>query len=102
MEMNPSEPTEERNSQLNLKEKTAILMRLNRIEGQIRGVKGQVERNEYCDHVLNQMSAIHYALNAVGRLLMENHLKTHVRSRVEQTKGALLDEMLQTLTILMK
>ncbi|MED1645893.1 metal-sensitive transcriptional regulator [Brevibacillus agri] len=100
--MNPSESTHERIGQLNLKEKTAILMRLNRIEGQIRGVKGQVERNEYCDHVLNQMSAIHSALNAVGRLLLENHLKTHVRSRVKQTNESLLDEVLETLTILMK
>ncbi|GED32041.1 metal-sensitive transcriptional regulator [Brevibacillus centrosporus] len=100
--MNPNEPIQERTSQLNVKEKTAILIRLNRIEGQIRGVKGQVERNEYCDHVLNQMSAIHSALNAVGRLLLENHLKTHARSRVQQTDGANVDKVLQTLTILMK
>ncbi|KQL49829.1 hypothetical protein AN963_09045 [Brevibacillus choshinensis] len=100
--MNPSEPTHKRSSQLNVKEKTAILIRLNRIEGQIRGVQRQVERNEYCDHVLNQMSAIHSALNAVGKLLLENHLKTQVKSRVQQNDEAITDEMLRTLTILMK
>lgn len=104
MEMKPNELTQElkRISQLNQKEKTAIFTRLNRIEGQIRGVQGQVERNEYCDHVLNQMAAIHSALNAVGRLLLANHLKTHVVSRIQQQDDAILEETLQTLKILMK
>jgi DNA-binding FrmR family transcriptional regulator len=102
MEMNPNESTHKRRSQLSAKEKTGILNRLNRIEGQIRGVQRQVERNEYCDHVLNQMAAIHSALNSVGKLLLESHLKTQVKSRVQQNDGAITEEMIRTLTILMK
>lgn len=102
--MNPNESTQEdkRRSHLNLKEKMAILTRLNRIEGQIRGVQGLVERSEYCDHVLNQMAAIHSALNAVGKLHLANHLKTNVMSRVQQEDEVIIDEMLHTLKILMK
>ncbi|MFP3392428.1 metal-sensing transcriptional repressor [Brevibacillus sp. SIMBA_040] len=102
--MNPNESTDlhQPKSHLNSKEKSAIQTRLNRIEGQIRGVQGQVERNEYCDHVLNQMAAIHSALNAVGKLLLVNHLKTHVVSRIQQKDEAILEETLQTLKILMK
>ncbi|MGG1658002.1 metal-sensitive transcriptional regulator [Brevibacillus sp. NRS-1366] len=102
--MKPNESTDlhQPKSHLNSKEKSAIKTRLNRIEGQIRGVQGQVERNEYCDHVLNQLAAIHSALNAVGKLLLENHLKTHVVSRIQQKDEAILEETIQTLKILMK
>lgn len=55
--------------------KTRNLARLRRIEGQVRGLHRMVEEDRYCADILNQVSAVHEALRAVGRELMRNHLK---------------------------
>lgn len=104
MELNPNQSSHpyKQSIYLNLKQKSDILSRLNRIEGQIRGVQGQVERNEYCDQVLIQLAAIHSALNAVGKLLLANHFKSCLISRVLHDDETIIAEMLQTMKILMK
>ena len=55
--------------------KDALLLRLRRVEGQVRGVQKMVEEERYCPDVLMQMSAIHESLRAVERILMKNHLQ---------------------------
>jgi CsoR family transcriptional regulator, copper-sensing transcriptional repressor len=57
------------------KAKEALLLRLRRVEGQVRGVQKMVEEERYCPEVLTQMSAIHQSLRAVERILMKNHLQ---------------------------
>src|ERR1043165_4155986 len=52
-----------------------LLLRLRRIEGQVRGVQKMIEEERYCPDVLTQMSAIHESLRAVERILMKNHLQ---------------------------
>jgi len=52
-----------------------LLLRLRRIEGQVRGVQKMVEEDRYCPDVLVQMSAIHESLRAVERILMKDHLQ---------------------------
>jgi len=52
-----------------------LLLRLRRVEGQVRGVQKMVEDERYCPDVLVQMSAIHESLRAVERILMKNHLQ---------------------------
>lgn len=52
-----------------------MLLRLRRVEGQVRGVQKMVEEQRYCPDVLVQMSAIHESLRAVERILMKNHLQ---------------------------
>ncbi|HEV7674918.1 MAG TPA: metal-sensitive transcriptional regulator [Candidatus Angelobacter sp.] len=52
-----------------------LLLRLRRIEGQVRGVQKMVEQERYCPDVLVQMSAIHESLRAVERILMKDHLQ---------------------------
>ena len=52
-----------------------ILLRLRRVEGQVRGVQKMVEEDRYCPDVLVQMSAIHESLRAVERILMKDHLQ---------------------------
>ena len=54
-----------------------LINRLNRIEGQIRGIKGMVEKNAYCIDILVQVSAINAALNAFNRELLANHIRTN-------------------------
>lgn len=55
--------------------KDGLLLRLRRVEGQVRGVQKMVEEERYCPDVLTQMSAIHESLRAVERILMKNHLQ---------------------------
>jgi len=55
--------------------KQGLLLRLRRVEGQVRGVQKMVEEERYCPDVLMQMSAIHQSLRAVERILMKNHLQ---------------------------
>ncbi|CAG7651947.1 metal-sensitive transcriptional regulator [Paenibacillus allorhizosphaerae] len=89
-------------TQLNPKVKLAIQLRLNRIEGQVRGVQRQVERDEFCDQILNQLEAIHSALNAVGILLLSNHLKSYATRCSSRSYESITQEMLKTLNILIK
>lgn len=55
--------------------KDGLLLRLRRVEGQVRGVQKMVDEERYCPDVLTQMSAIHESLRAVERILMKNHLQ---------------------------
>lgn len=62
--------------------KKDLTTRLNRIEGQIRGIKGMIEKDVYCDDVITQLSATQSALNSVARILLEGHLKGCVVDRL--------------------
>jgi CsoR family transcriptional regulator, copper-sensing transcriptional repressor len=61
-----------------------VVSRLNRIEGQVRGLRNMIERNEYCVDVITQSSAVRSALSSVEDIMLENHLTEHV---VHQMKG---------------
>ncbi|WP_025025929.1 metal-sensitive transcriptional regulator [Caldalkalibacillus mannanilyticus] len=82
--------------------KKNLISRLNRIEGQIRGVKGLIEKDTYCDDVINQISAIQSALNSVAKVLLEGHLKSCVLERIQEGDLEVIDEVLVTVKRLMK
>lgn len=84
------------------KTKQSLIHRLNRIEGQVRGVKGLIEKDTYCDDVLNQIASIQSALNGLGKQLLEHHLKSCVVERIEEGDHAVLDELLITINKLIK
>ncbi|GIP34002.1 metal-sensitive transcriptional regulator [Paenibacillus sp. J2TS4] len=84
------------------KAKNNLTHRLNRIEGQIRGIKGLIEKDTYCGDVLNQIAAVQSALNGVGKHLLENHLKTCIVERVQQNDETVITELLFTMNKLMK
>ena len=79
-----------------------LLNRLSRIEGQIRGIKGMVEKNAYCTDILIQVSAVNAALNAFNRELLAEHIKTCVADDIRQGKDETIDELVVTLQKLMK
>lgn len=84
-------------------EEVKLLMnRLNRIEGQVRGVKGMVERDAYCPDILMQVSAIGAALNAFSRELLDTHIRTCVAEGVRSGDDAKIDELVCMLHKLMK
>ncbi|MEK3885362.1 metal-sensitive transcriptional regulator [Paenibacillus sp. PL2-23] len=82
--------------------KSSLTSRLNRIEGQIRGIKGMIEKDTYCDDVLTQIAAAQSALNGVAKLLLEGHLKTCVMERIQAGEDEVVDELLYTINKLMK
>lgn len=79
-----------------------LVARLNRIEGQIRGIKGLIEKDTYCDDVLNQIAAIQSALNGVGKLLLEAHMRSCVIERISEGDHEVIDELLITINKLIK
>lgn len=84
------------------KVKTNLINRLNRIEGQIRGIKGLIEKDTYCDDVLNQIASVQAALNGVGKLLLEHHLKSCVLERIQEGDTEVVAELMTTMKKLMK
>ena len=80
----------------------ALMNRLNRIEGQVRGLKNMVESDVYCTDILLQVSAATAALNAFSRELLSTHIRTCVADDIRAGKDETLDELLQTLQKLMK
>lgn len=82
--------------------KKNLATRLNRIEGQIRGIKGLIEKDTYCDDVITQIAATQSALNSVAKILLEGHLKTCVLERINEGDTEVLDEVLLTIERLLK
>lgn len=79
-----------------------LINRLNRIEGQIRGIKGMVEKDSYCTDILIQVAAANAALNSFNKVLLTNHIKTCVKQDILDGKEETVDELVKTLQKLMK
>jgi DNA-binding FrmR family transcriptional regulator len=84
------------------KEYKDLINRLNRIEGQVRGVKKMVEQDVYCTDILVQVSAITAALNSFNKVLLANHVRTCVADNIREGNDEGVDELVTTLQKLMK
>ena len=82
--------------------KKDLITRLNRIEGQIRGIKGMIERDVYCDDVITQIAATQSALNSVAKILLEGHIKGCVVDRLAEGDSGIIDELVITIQKLMR
>ncbi|MCI8326555.1 MAG: metal-sensing transcriptional repressor [Lachnospiraceae bacterium] len=83
-------------------EKKDLIHRLNRIEGQVRGIKSMVESDRYCVDILTQVSAIQSALNAFNKNLLRNHIATCVAEDIRNDKEGAVEEFCDTIQKLMK
>ena len=83
-------------------EKKKLVNRLNRIEGQIRGIRGMLDKNAYCPDILAQVAAANAALNAFSKELLSNHIRSCVVNDVRAGNDEVIDELLVTLQKLMK
>ncbi len=83
-------------------EKKKLIHRLNRIEGQIRGIRGMIENNAYCTDVLIQSAAVNSAVNSFNRELIASHIKGCVTRDIRDGKEDVVDELVLTLQKLMK
>lgn len=84
------------------KEHKDLIHRLNRIEGQVRGIKRMVEEDYYCTDILIQVSAVNAALNSFNKMLLANHIRTCVAEDIREGKEETVDELVLTLQKLMK
>ena len=79
-----------------------LLTRLKRIEGQVRGLQGMVEKDAYCPDILIQVSAVTSALNSFSRELLSCHIRGCVRKEIMSGGEESIDELCQLLQRLMK
>lgn len=81
------------------KDKAALLLRLRRLEGQVRGIQRMVEEDKYCVDILNQIAAVRSALDRVGLILLENHTRGCVARAIKNDEE---ESAISELTDLMK
>lgn len=79
-----------------------LVNRINRIEGQLRGIKGMIERHAYCDQILNQVASANAALHGVSKLLLEKHMKSCVKEQLQAGDDQVIDEVLKTIFKMMR
>lgn len=84
------------------KEQRDLVNRLSRIEGQVRGIKGMVEKDAYCPDILVQVAAANAALNSFSRVLLTEHLKTCVTQDIREGRDETVEELVIVLQKLMK
>ena len=80
----------------------SLMNRLNRIEGQVRGIKSMLEKDAYCTDILIQVSAVNAALNSFNSQLLSNHISSCVAENLRNGNDEVIDELLTTLQKLMK
>lgn len=84
------------------KEYKDLVSRLNRIEGQIRGIRGMVDNSAYCLDILTQVSAATSALNSFSKVLLSNHVKSCVANDIREGHEDKLDELISFLPKMMR
>jgi len=90
--------TKERSGQ----EYKSLINRLNRIEGQVRGVKSMVEKDAYCTDILVQVAAVNAALNSFSKELLASHIRSCVVNDIRDGKEETIDELVATIQKLMR
>ena len=92
----------ERHKHRSEEEVAALQRRLSRIEGQVRGIRGMVERDAYCTDILTQISAVQSALSAVSRELLASHIRTCVVEDIRKGDTEVVDDLVSTIQKMMK
>ena len=83
-------------------ERKKLLNRLSRIEGQIRGLKGMLEKDAYCPDILTQSAAVNAAVNAFNKELLASHIRHCVVRDVKNGDETVIDELVATIQKLMR
>lgn len=83
-------------------EKKRLMNRLSRIEGQIRGIKGMVEKDAYCPDIMVQAAAVKAAVDSFNKELLSTHIRTCVADDIREGNDEVIDELLDTLQKLMR
>ena len=92
----------ERTKVRNEEEKKALINRLSRIEGQIRGLRAMVERDAYCADIVTQVSAVSAALGSFNKELLAEHIRTCVTNDIKSGESEKTEELIALLGKLLK
>lgn len=76
-------------------EKHNYIKRLNRIEGQVRGINKMIKEDRYCDDILIQISAVNSALKSLGQEILLNHMKTCMVEDINNKHYEIIDEIME-------
>ena len=79
-----------------------LIHRLNRIEGQVRGIRGMVEKNAYCTDIVTQVAAVSAALCSFNKKLLASHIKTCVTEEIQNGREDTVEELIALLQKLMR
>jgi len=79
------------------KTKSDMIVRLKKIEGQIRGISKMIDEDIYCDDILNQFLSVDAAINGVRKTLLEAHMKSCVVDQIQEGKLQVVDELITTI-----
>ncbi|MDO9576700.1 MAG: metal-sensitive transcriptional regulator [Candidatus Cloacimonadales bacterium] len=82
--------------------KNDLKNRMNRIEGQIRGINRMIQEDVYCDNILNQIAAVQSALVSAGEVLLDAHIKSCIVEQIQDGKLEAIDELMQTIKKLIR
>ena len=92
----------EKNTHRTDEEKKKLINRLNRIEGQVRGLRGMIEKDAYCADVLVQSAAVNAAINSFNKDLLSRHIHSCVVRDIKNGDEEVIDELMKLITKLMK
>lgn len=84
------------------KEKKNLINRLNRIEGQIRGIKRLIENDTYCDDIINQVNSSKSALNGVSKIILKKHMESCVAQKLKNDDPEIINEFIKTIERILK
>ncbi len=79
-----------------------LVNRINKIEGQIRGIKNMIESDRYCVEILVQCAAVSAALSSFNKMMIDNHIRTCVKNDLENGNDATIEELVKVLDKFMK
>ena len=92
----------EKNTHRTDEEKKKLINRLNRIEGQVRGIRGMIEKDAYCADVLVQSAAVNAAINSFDKDLLSRHIHSCVVRDIKNGDEEVIDELMKLISKLMK
>ena len=92
----------EKNTHRTDEEKKKLINRLSRIEGQVRGIRGMIEKDAYCADVLVQSAAVNAAINSFNKDLLSRHIHSCVVRDIKNGDEEVIDELMKLITKLMK
>jgi DNA-binding FrmR family transcriptional regulator len=92
----------ERNAHHSEEFKQQILNRMNRVEGQVKGIKKMISEDQYCDDVLTQISAVRSALGAVAESLLQAHLNSCIIQQIQSGSEGIMEELQATIHRMLK
>jgi DNA-binding FrmR family transcriptional regulator len=77
-------------------ERKLLFNRISRIEGQLKGIRQMIENDVYCDDILIQVSAVNNSVKSLGRIILNNHIKSCVKNELLKGNDQIIDEVIKS------